>query len=372
VLVRAGFQTRAFEERFVAIGLPYRVVGGAKFYERAEIRDAMAYMRVLHQPADDLAFERIINLPRRGIGDTTLRAFHAHARAHGVPLYAAAEALVDQQRGKVREALGTLLRGFAGWRATLARDGHVTTVAAMLDESGYTEMWRNDKSPEAPGRLENLRELVRALADFDSLAGFLEHVALVMENDEAAEESRVSLMTLHAAKGLEFDTVFLPGWEEGLFPNQRALDESGTRALEEERRLAYVGLTRARRRAIVSHAANRRIYANWQASIPSRFVDELPEEHTVRVGSEQARRSHAVAAPGWYTPGQRTGARLIDAGAWEQPARPARDHALAVGERVFHQKFGYGRVTLVDGEKIDVAFDKAGPKKLLDRFVEKA
>jgi DNA helicase-2/ATP-dependent DNA helicase PcrA len=371
VLVRAGFQTRAFEERFVAIGLPYRIVGGARFYERQEIRDALAYMRVLQQPADDLAFERIVNLPRRGIGDTTLRAFHAHARAHRVPLYAAAEALVDSQRGKVRDALGGLLKHFAQWREALPRDGHVTTVAAMLDDSGYTAMWQADKSPEAPGRLENLRELVRALADFDSLGGFLEHVALVMENDEAAAGDRVSLMTLHAAKGLEFDTVFLPGWEEGLFPNQRALDDGGARALEEERRLAYVGLTRARRRAIVSCAANRRIYANWQSSIPSRFIDELPEAFVTRSGSESTRRAHAVAAPAWYVPGQRPG-RLIDAGAWEQPGRPARAEALSVGDRVFHQKFGYGRVTMVDGEKLDVAFEHAGDKKLLDRYVEKA
>jgi DNA helicase-2/ATP-dependent DNA helicase PcrA len=371
VLVRAGFQTRAFEERFVAIGIPYRVVGGAKFYERQEIRDALAYMRVLHQPADDLAFERIVNVPRRGIGETTLRAFHAHARAHRVPLYAAAEALAPAQKGRVRESLGELLRGFARWRAQLDSAGHVVTVATMLDESGYTEMWKADRSPEAPGRLDNLRELVRALAEFDSLAGFLEHVALVMENDEAAEGERVSLMTLHAAKGLEFDTVFLPGWEEGLFPNQRALDDGGGRALEEERRLAYVGLTRARRRAIISCAANRRIYANWQASIPSRFIDELPEGQITRIGAEAARRAHAVAAPSWFVPGQRPG-RLIEAGAWETQARPAREAALAVGDRVFHQKFGYGRVTLVDGEKVDVSFEKAGEKKLLDRFLEKA
>jgi DNA helicase-2/ATP-dependent DNA helicase PcrA len=371
VLVRAGFQTRAFEERFVAIGIPYRVVGGAKFYERQEIRDAMAYMRVLHQPADDLAFERIINLPRRGIGDTTLRTFHAHARAHRVPLYATAEALAPSQKGRVREALGELLRNFTRWREQIAGAGHVATVAAMLDESGYTDMWKNDKSPEAPGRLENLRELVRALADFENLAGFLEHVALVMENDEAADGERVSVMTLHAAKGLEFDTVFLPGWEEGLFPNQRALDEGGGRALEEERRLAYVGLTRARRRATISCAANRRIYANWQASIPSRFIDELPEDQIMRIGAEAARRAHAVSAPSWFVPGQRPG-RLIEAGAWETAARPARDDALAVGDRVFHQKFGYGRVTLVDGEKVDVSFEKAGEKKLLDRFLEKA
>ena len=243
VLVRAGFQTRAFEERLIQIGIPYRVVGGLRFYERAEIRDAVAYMRILHQPGDDLAFERIANTPRRGVGDVALRAMHTGAREGVIPLAAAAEQLAGAGglKGKPREALNQLFQGFRRWRERLPREGHVATVAAMLDESGYTEMWRQDKSAEAPGRLENLKELVRALADFESLAGFLDHVALVMENEENAEGDRMSLMTLHAAKGLEFDTVFLPGWEEGLFPNQRALDEGGTKSLEEERRLAYVG-----------------------------------------------------------------------------------------------------------------------------------
>src|SRR6185437_4030734 len=275
ILVRAGFQTRAFEERLITLGVPYRVVGGLRFYERAEIRDAIAYMRIVVQPADDLAFERIVNVPRRGVGEVALRSLYEAARAGGVPLTEAAAQLIANGalKGRVKESLAALLHGFARWREMLPRDGHVVTLATVLDESGYTEMWKQDKSPEAPGRLENLKELVRALADFETLAGFLDHVALVMENEENAEGDRVSLMTLHGAKGLEFDTVFLPGWEEGLFPNQRAMDESGLKGLEEERRLAYVGLTRARRRAIVSHAANRRIYANWQSSIPSRFVE---------------------------------------------------------------------------------------------------
>ena len=373
VLVRAGFQTRAFEERFIAFGIPYRVVGGAKFYERAEIRDAMAYMRVLHQPADDLAFERIINLPRRGAGDTFLRELRLYSRSQQVPLYAAAADTLSGMKPKLRNAIGNLLRDFDRWREALPREGHVTTVATMLDESGYTDMWKQDKSPEAPGRLENLRELLRAMADFESLAGFLDHVALVMENDEAAETDRVSIMTLHAAKGLEFDTVFLPGWEEGLFPSQRTLDESGAKGLEEERRLAYVGLTRARRRAIVSFAANRRIYANWQASIPSRFVAELPAEHVRQSGAAALGREARAAATPYFgaVPGARR-PRMIEVAAWETPARPAREGALAVGERVFHQKFGYGRVTRVEDDKVDIAFDKAGDKRLLDRFVEKA
>ena len=375
VLVRAGFQTRAFEERLITLGLPYRVVGGLRFYERQEIRDAIAYMRVLHQPADDLAFERIVNVPRRGVGEQALRAMHVAARERQVPLTAAAAGLVEAGglRGRPRESIGELLHGFVRWRELLSREGHVVTLATMLDETGYTEMWKQDKSPEAPGRLENLKELVRALADFDSLAGFLDHVSLVMENEENAQGDRVSLMTLHAAKGLEFDTVFLPGWEEGLFPSQRTMDESGAKGLEEERRLAYVGLTRARRRAIVSHAANRRIYANWQSSIPSRFIDELPEAHVKRSGSAALQRDRTLAAPTVF-PGQfpLTARRTRTVEAWEQPARRAREDAIPVGARVFHQKFGYGVVTAADDDKLDIAFEKAGDKRVLDRFVEKA
>jgi DNA helicase-2/ATP-dependent DNA helicase PcrA len=375
ILVRAGFQTRAFEERLINIGIPYRVVGGLRFYERAEIRDAIAYMRVLVQPADDLAFERIVNVPRRGVGDAALRAMHEAARAGPMPLAAAAARLVETGglKGRVKEAVSTLLRSFMRWRAMLETDGHVTTLATMLDESGYTDMWQQDKSPEAPGRLDNLKELVRALADFETLSGFLDHVSLVMENDENAAGERVSLMTLHGAKGLEFDTVFLPGWEEGLFPNQRALDEGGLKSLEEERRLAYVGLTRARRRAIVSHAANRRIYANWQSSIPSRFIEELPEDHVTRAGSAALARDARVAAVGGFStqfPLLARRPKTIDA--WEQPSRPPRADAIPVGSRVFHQKFGYGRVTGVDDDRLDIDFETSGAKRVLDRFVEKA
>jgi DNA helicase II / ATP-dependent DNA helicase PcrA len=374
VLVRAGFQTRAFEERLITLGVPYRVVGGLRFYERQEIRDAIAYMRLIVQPADDLAFERIVNVPRRGVGEVALRGMHEAARADSVPLMEAAGRLIasGSMKGRVREQVDALLRGFVRWRAMLEKDGHVVTVATLLDESGYTDMWQQDKSPEAPGRLENLKELVRALADFETLAGFLDHVSLVMENDEAAEGDRVSLMTLHGAKGLEFDTVFLPGWEEGLFPNQRALDEGGVKSLEEERRLAYVGLTRARRRAIVSHAANRRIYANWQTSIPSRFIEELPDADIEHTGSASLARDARVLAATTFT-GQfpLVARRQRTFEAWEQPGRPPRADAIPVGARVFHQKFGYGTVKSAEDDRLDVAFDKAGEKRVLDRFVEK-
>ena len=372
VLVRAGFQTRAFEERLITVGVPYRVVGGLRFYERQEIRDAIAYMRATVQPADDLAFERIINVPRRGVGESALRTLHEASRAWGIPLQAAAARLLEAGglKGKLREAIGGLLRRFGQWGKMLEVDGHVVTVATMLDESGYVEMWKQDKSPEAPGRLENLKELVRALADFETLAGFLDHVALVMENEERGDSDKVSLMTLHGAKGLEFDTVFLPGWEEGVFPNQRAMDESGNKGLEEERRLAYVGLTRARRRAIVSHAANRRIYANWQASIPSRFLEELPDAHVEQTSGSRSQRVAAATSFSGQFPLIARPPRVIDA--WEQPARAARADKIPAGARIFHQKFGYGTVRAVDDDKLDVVFETSGDKRVLDRFVERA
>ena len=374
ILVRAGFQTRAFEERLINLSLPYRVVGGLRFYERQEIRDTIAYMRLVVQPADDLAFGRIVNVPRRGVGDAALRAMHETARADGIPLMEAAAKLVanGSLKGRTKEQMDALLRGFARWHAQLEKDGHVLTIATLLDESGYTDMWQRDKSPEAAGRLENLKELVRALADFETLSGFLDHVSLVMENDEAAEGDRVSLMTLHGAKGLEFDTVFLPGWEEGLFPNQRALDEGGVKSLEEERRLAYVGLTRARQRAIISHAANRRIYANWQTSIPSRFIDELPDD-VERIGSAaMARDARTLAATTFAGQFPLVARRTRTIEAWDQPARPARAEAVPVGARVFHEKFGYGVVKTAEDGRLDVLFEKGGEKRVLDRFVEKA
>jgi DNA helicase-2/ATP-dependent DNA helicase PcrA len=352
------------------------------------VRDALAYLRVLNQSADDLAFERIVNVPKRGLGDSGLRALHELARTDRTPLAAAAERIVegDTLKPKPRGALRELMQGFARWRQVNEKEGHVVAAATMLEESGYTAMWQEaatvKKDAEAQGRLENLKELLRAMGELASLAGFLDHVALVMENDEAAEGERVSLMTLHAAKGLEFDVVFLPGWEEGLFPSQRSLDEGGEKALEEERRLAYVGLTRARKLAVVSHAANRRIYANWTASIPSRFIDELPDEHVEKEGGAGMERHRAaLGAPSVFSSpfglaARRSSAaatpRMYETGSWEVSERPARAERIRVGERVFHQKFGYGRVMSVEDDRLDIEFEKAGAKRVLDRFVEKA
>ncbi len=368
ILVRASFQTRPFEERLIAWAIPYRVVGGLRFYERAEIRDAVAYLRATLRPGDDLAFERILNVPRRGLGDAALRKLREKARADEAPLAAAAEALsapAGGLSGRVRDALADLLAGFAGWRETLRRDGPVLALRAILDESGYAEMLEKDRSPEAPGRIENLKELGRALAEFETLEGFLDHVSLVMENDENAAGERVSLMTLHAAKGLEFDTVFLPGWEDGLFPHQRALEEGGTKSLEEERRLAYVGLTRARSRAIVSHVASRRFYSGWQSAFPSRFIAELPDAMVEHSGSALLEREVALTAP------------PVFASVFSSPSRFPRireEHGaapIALGARVFHQKFGYGTVTGSEADRLVVAFE-SGTKRLLSSFVDPA
>ncbi len=375
ILVRAGFQTREFEERLITTGVPYKVVGGLRFYERQEIRDALAYFRVVMQPADDLAFERIVNVPKRRLGDATLQAIHVLARRQGVGLVAAARQLIqtDELKPRARAVLAGLLSDFDRWRGLVEGVPHPELAATILDESGYTGMWQQEKTPDAQGRLENLKELVAALEEFDSLAGFLEHVSLVMENDEKSDAERVSIMTLHAAKGLEFDVVFLPGWEEGVFPHQRAMAESGAKGLEEERRLAYVGVTRARRRVFVSYAANRRIYNQWQSSLPSRFVEELPAETVERLAEQGLFGGVADSAAAWaanWSSGYLTQRRREHPPEAIGPVESGTpEGGFSPGDRVFHQKFGYGRVLAVDGNKLEIGFDKAGAKKVIDSFV---
>lgn len=376
VLVRAGFQTREFEERFVTLGLPYRVVGGPRFYERQEIRDAIAYLRVTVQQDDDLAFERIVNTPKRGLGDAALRIVRGLASARRISLYAASQEIIgtDELKPAPRRSLTRLVEDFARWRAGLETIGHADLVRTILDESGYTAMWQMDKSAEAPGRLENLKELVAAIEEFDTLSAFLEHVSLVMESVEKASDEMASLMTLHAAKGLEFDVVFLPGWEEGLFPHPRALDEKGEEGLEEERRLAHVGLTRARKHAYVTFAANRRIYNTWQSSIPSRFVAELPASD-VDVKAETGLWGSGpdfAEDPFARNPRSfgRTRAPLLEGKATRLGERAAPD--FVPGMRVFHEKFGYGRVVAAEAGKLEIEFEHTGPKKVMDSFVRKA
>ena len=397
ILVRASFQMRAFEDRFITLGIAYRVVGGPRFYERAEVRDALAYLKVTASPDNDLAFERIINTPKRGIGDTSVKKMHGFARSRSIPLYRAAEALIatDELPNKTRTSLRLLLESFARWRQSLQGLPHTELAEIILDESGYTEMWQNDKSPEAQGRLENLKELVRSMGEFENMAGFLEHIALVMDVEQSPDDDKVNIMTLHSAKGLEFGTVFLPGWEEGLFPHQRALDEKGRAGLEEERRLAYVGITRAKRRAFISFAQNRRVHNLWQSALPSRFIDELPEAHvavapmansygghglgsfgTSRFDSGENFKTNTYATPGWQRAqdrwakgeGTRTTPHFIEG---EMTARETGIVAFERNDRVFHQKFGYGRIRSVDGNKLTIDFDKAGEKRVLDSFVER-
>jgi DNA helicase-2/ATP-dependent DNA helicase PcrA len=396
ILVRASFQMRAFEDRFITLGVPYRVVGGPRFYERQEIRDALAYLKVVASPDNDLAFERIVNTPKRGVGDTSVKRMHEVARARGISLFRATEALVAEGEfsAKTRAALRTLIDSFARWRQSSQALPHTELAEIVLDESGYTEMWQNDKSPEAEGRLENLKELVRSMGEFENLEGFLEHIALVMDRDSGDAEDRVNIMTLHSAKGLEFGTVFLPGWEEGLFPHQRSLDEKGRAGLEEERRLAYVGITRAKRRATISFAQNRRVHNMWQTALPSRFIDELPEGFVevaamsntyggYGIGSYGQSRfedrqpfANTYATPGW----QRAQERWSKGESARATPHFVEGHVSSVetegldyevGDRVFHQKFGYGRVTLVDGNKLTIDFDKAGEKRVVDSFVER-
>ncbi|MGV7214273.1 ATP-dependent helicase [Bradyrhizobium sp. UFLA05-112] len=427
ILVRASYQMREFEDRFVTLGLPYRVIGGPRFYERAEIRDALAYLRVINSPADDLAFERIVNTPKRGLGDATVQMLHDHARKRRIPLFEAARAVVetDELKPKARGSLRDLVTQFDRWRAQREVTTHTDLAQIVLDESGYTEMWQKDRSADAAGRLENLKELVRSMEEFENLQGFLEHISLVMDRDGGAEEDAVSLMTLHSAKGLEFDNVFLPGWEEGLFPSQRTLDEQGRAGLEEERRLGHVGLTRARRRAKLYFATNRRIHGTWSTTIPSRFLDELPAANVEiteskggsawgGTGGYGASRfddmeafGSSYSTPGWQRAqanrnrgqgGRNGGGR---GGLEEEPSpfSSAPDFGgsfssrrrgpmtiegelvakstgttseFSIGDRVFHQKFGYGRVAKIDGNKLTIAFDKAGEKKVVDSFVQRA
>lgn len=416
ILVRISAQMREMEERLIHVGVPYRVIGGPRFYERAEIRDAMAYLRCVVSPTDDLAFERIVNVPKRGLGDATIQILHNHARATGFSLMQSARAVVETEelKPKARTALRELVEAFARWQGKAEAMPQGELAELVLEESGYTEMWQKDRSADAAGRLENLKELVRSLDEFPDLPSFLEHVSLVMDADSGDGGARVSIMTLHAAKGLEFDTVFLPGWEEGLFPSQRALDENGRAGLEEERRLAHVGLTRARKRLKLYFASNRRIHGLWQSSLPSRFIDELPEDHVEVVqaptaysqggygasrfermesfgssyqtpgwqrAQENKARSNSGGGSGFSDAGQRgfgsgagfggrqRGPMLIEG---ELTAKSTGSSAYDPGARVFHVKFGPGSVASVDGNKLTVDFDKAGRKMVLDSFVQKA
>jgi DNA helicase-2/ATP-dependent DNA helicase PcrA len=392
ILVRASFQMREFEERFIAMGLPYKVIGGPRFYERAEIRDALAYLRCVAQPDDDLAFERIYNQPKRGLGEATLATLHEFGRRAGVSLMRAAQMLIETEelKARPRQLLRDLLASFDRWRKRSEEIPHEELAQFVLEESGYIDMWKAERTPDAAGRLDNLKELVRSMGEFPDLGAFLEHVSLVMDVESGEGGERVSIMTLHGAKGLEFDVVFLPGWEEGLFPNQRSLDDNGRAGLEEERRLAYVGLTRARRAAKIYHAANRRMRGLWQSSVPSRFIGELPPDHVEveETASASGFGGYGVSrfdAAGFGSRYETPGSRRAEA--WKQRedasvgrpssrfldgraiARPTPASGFEAGARVFHIKFGPGSVVAADGPKLTIDFDRAGRKLVMESFV---
>ncbi|MDD3182522.1 MAG: UvrD-helicase domain-containing protein [Alphaproteobacteria bacterium] len=399
IMVRAGFQTRQFEERFISLGIPYRVLVGARFYERQEIRDALAYLRLIASPDDDLAFERIVNLPKRGVGPAAIQQLYAYAKTNAISLCESALRLseTDELKPKLRITIQTFTQNLMRWRGLLDAIPHAEVAQMALDESGYTGMWQADKSPDAPARLDNLKELISAMSGFDTLAAFLEHVSLVLEVTDKNSGDQVSLMTLHGAKGLEFNYVFLPGWEEEIFPSRMSLSELGTRGLEEERRLAYVGITRARVRAWISHVANRFIYGNWVNALPSRFINELPEENierfsTVSGNSSSGHRSAHLGgwdegrpekiAPLWQqikASQQRSSSGLSSAkniqieGKLREitpPPSMKREGKVNVGDRIMHATFGTGTVRRIDHDKLEIQFDKAGLKKVMESFVK--
>jgi DNA helicase-2/ATP-dependent DNA helicase PcrA len=393
ILVRASHQMRMFEDRFLTIGLPYRVIGGPRFYERMEIRDAMAYFRIVTSSEDDLAFERIINTPKRGLGDKAQQKIQITARQYSTSLIEGAKILLSENGlgGKGAIELSVLIKNIQRW-GNLLNDqnfNHIELAELILDESGYTGMWQNDKTPDAPGRLENLKELIKALENFENIQGFLEHVSLVMENESEEGDEKVSIMTLHAAKGLEFPVVFLPGWEDGLFPSQRSMDESGLKGLEEERRLAYVGITRAESLCTISFAGNRRVFGQWQSSLPSRFIDEMPSDNVEVltppglygggygvVGMNSSLQDEAMAADGYDSPGWK---RLQSNNKRSMLGQPndngnfiidsTANSVFVIGDRVFHQKFGYGEIQNIEGDKLQIAFEKAGNKKVVSKFI---
>ena len=384
ILVRASFQMREFEDRFVYIGLPYKVIGGPRFYERKEIRDANAYFRLAIQPNDSLALERVLNVPKRGIGETTLKKIKDYAKHNNISTIDAIKDLIktSEIKPKTKISLGYFVELTERWNSLITERSHYDMAEIILEDSGYLEMLRNDDTITAAGRLDNIKELFRSIEPFESLNAYLEHISLVMEIDKNPEGNKVSLMTLHAAKGLEFDYVFLPGWEEGVFPNQRSLDEGGVKSLEEERRLAYVGITRAKIKSSIFYAANRKMHNQWLSSIPSRFVNELPEDNIeinlshfsgnkgnfTDIKEDDIFDQSDYSTPGWERAKIQS---LSNKRIQEEEINSVDTNSkFSNGTLVVHKKFGKGKIESVDGKKLTINFGNNGMRKVMENFVD--
>ena len=384
ILVRASYQMREFEDRFISVGLPYKVIGGPRFYERKEIRDVNAYLRLAVRPEDSLALERVINTPKRGIGETSVKKIRDHSKINNLPMIESIKDLLSENifKGKAQNSLEKLVNLINHWNQLIIEEDKVDIAEIIVEDSGYLEMLKNEKSVTSEGRIENIYELFRSLEPFENIRSYLEHISLVMEIDSNNAGKKVSLMTLHAAKGLEFDYIFLPGWEEGVFPNQRAIDEGGIESLEEERRLAYVGITRAKKKSSIFYAANRRIHNQWISSMPSRFVSELPEDNTETdlsnySGEKELFREQEFTdfdqsdyeTPGWERAKYNSEVKVID---HQETANKNlyNDSPFKLGSKVIHKKFGKGKILSIDGKKLTINFGESGTRKVMENFVE--
>ena len=374
ILIRASYQTRLFEDRLLKIGIPYRVIGGLRFYERLEVRDAIAYFRLVYKNNDDLAFERIFNVPKRGLGTASMKIIYKFARDENISLLDASKRILstDELRIKARKNLQFLLEKIEKWKEQIKKINHINLAKTILDESGYTKMWQEDKSIDAPGRLENLKELITAMSEFSTMNEFLEHISLVMENERNYLFEMVNIMTMHSAKGLEFENVFLAGWDEGLFPHQKSLEETGQKALEEERRLAYVGITRGKKRVYISFAKRRFIHDGWNYSQPSRFIAELPKLHIDTdeeiFGLED---SIYVVDSNEYEERVKNPNKLLFNRELNSINKRNKKNRYKVGDEIFHEKYGYGIIKYIANGKLEIVFDKSKETKIvLESFIK--
>ena len=388
ILVRAAFQTREFEERFIKIGLPYRIIGGLKFYERSEIKDALGYLRLINQSSDDISFERIINNPKRSIGDSSIKKIHDFAREKDLSLFDASQEILKENilKPKTIQNLKSFLVNMISWKQKSKDIDHISLLEIVLDESGYSSMLKNERTPEADARLENLKELKSSMKNYSSLNEFLENISLQTAIDEEWDGEKINIMTIHSAKGLEFDAVFLPGWEEGLFPHQKSIDEKGADGIEEERRLAYVAITRAKKELFISFANQRKFYGrqndnyDFYSSLQSRFIDEIDDKYT-EISIDDSAEDEFIFdqdfniegkknSPGW----NRLKSNFANKNEENIKTISYTENFtdFTVGETVKHEGFGLGKIIHIDGNKLLINFKEQGEKKVIDKFIQKA